>query len=84
MILGSFSAEFVNLVYNVTLVACRSSHERCSMKKSVLKNFAKFTEKHLCQSLFFNLFIKKRLRYKCFPLNLVIFLGTPFSQNTTG
>ena len=23
-------------------------------KKGVLKNFAKFTEKHLCQSLFFN------------------------------
>ena len=23
-------------------------------KKSVLRNFAKFTEKHLCQSLFFN------------------------------
>ena len=23
-------------------------------KKSVLKNFAKFTRKHLCQSLFFN------------------------------
>ena len=24
------------------------------MKKGVLKNFAKFTEKHLCQRLFFN------------------------------
>ena len=32
----------------------RSSHQRCSIKKGVLKNFAKFTEKHLCQSLFFN------------------------------
>ena len=27
---------------------------RCSVKKGVLKNFAKFTGKHLCQSLFFN------------------------------
>ena len=27
---------------------------RCSMKKSVPRNFAKFTERHLCQSLFFN------------------------------
>ena len=26
----------------------------CSMKKGVLKNFTKFTGKHLCQSLFFN------------------------------
>ena len=33
---------------------CRSSHRRCSVKKGVLKNFAKFTGKHLCQSLFFN------------------------------
>ena len=32
----------------------RNSHQRCSIKKDVLKNFAKFTGKHLCQSLFFN------------------------------
>ena len=31
---------------------CRSSHRRCSMKKVVLKNFATFTRKHLCWSLF--------------------------------
>ena len=32
----------------------RSSHQRCSMKKVVLRNFAKFTGKYVCQSLFFN------------------------------
>ena len=32
----------------------RSSHRRCSVRKGVLRNFAKFTEEHLCQSLFFN------------------------------
>ena len=32
----------------------KSSHKRCSVKKGVLRNFAKFTGKHLCQSLFFN------------------------------
>ena len=32
----------------------RSSHQRCSVKKVVLRNFAKFKGKHLCQSLFFN------------------------------
>ena len=32
----------------------RSSHRRCSMKKGVLRNFVNLTEKHLCQSLFFN------------------------------
>ena len=33
---------------------CRSSHRRCSLKKGFLRNFAKFTGKHLCQRLFFN------------------------------
>ena len=28
--------------------------QRCSVKKGVLRNFTKFTGKHLCQSLFFN------------------------------
>ena len=32
----------------------RSNHWRCSVRKSVLGNFAKFTGKHLRQSLFFN------------------------------
>ena len=30
----------------------RSSYQRFSVKKDVLRNFAKFTEKHLCQGLF--------------------------------
>ena len=34
--------------------ALRSSHQRCSVRKGVLRNFANFTGKHLCQSLFFN------------------------------
>ena len=32
----------------------RSSHQRCFLKKEVLKTFAKFRGKHLCQSLFSN------------------------------
>ena len=32
----------------------RSSHQSCFIKKGVLRNFTKFTGKHLCQSLFFN------------------------------
>ena len=46
----------------------------CSVKK-VFINFAKFTRKHLCQSLFFN---KKRLQHNCFPENVAQFLRTPF------
>ena len=32
--------------------AFKSSHSRCSFKKAVLNNFAIFTRKHLCWSLF--------------------------------
>ena len=32
----------------------KSSHWRCSLRKGVLRNFVKFTGKHLRQSLFFN------------------------------
>ena len=32
----------------------RSSHRWCSVRKGVLRNFAKFIGKRLCQSLFFN------------------------------
>ena len=31
-----------------------SSHQKCYIKKGVLRNFVIFTGKHLCQGLFFN------------------------------
>ena len=41
----------------------RSSHRRCSVRIGVLKNFVKFTRKHLYQSLFFkNTFFTEHLR----------------------
>ena len=60
-------------------------------KKSILENSAKFTGKHLYQSLFFNkveglspaTLIKKRLWHRCFPVNFMKFLRTPFLQNTS-
>ena len=39
---------------NISSVSYRSSHLRCSIIKGVFRNFAKFTGKRLCQSLFFN------------------------------
>ena len=36
------------------LVKTKSSHWRCSLRKSILRNFAKLTRKHLYQSLYFN------------------------------
>ena len=64
----------------------RSSCPEVFYKKGVLRNFAKFIGKHLCQSLFFNkvaglgpaTLLKKRLWYRCFPLNIAKFLKTPF------
>ena len=58
---------------------CRSSHQRCSVRKGVLRNFAKFTGTHLFQSLFFN----KIAWHRCFPVNSTKFLRTPFLQNTS-
>ena len=65
---------------------------RCSLKKCVLRNFAKFTGKHLCQSLFFNkvvglrpaILLKKRIWHRCFPVTFAKFLRTPFLKNTSG
>ena len=69
----------------------RSSHQMYSIIKGVLRNFAKFTGKHLCQSLFFNKVVvlspvsllKKRLWQRCFPVNFVKFLRTHFLQKTS-
>ena len=63
---------------------------RCSVKKGFLRNFTKFTGKQLGQSLIFNkvaglrpaTLLKKRLWYRCFLVNFVKFLRTPFLQNT--
>ena len=55
-------------------------------RKGVLRNFAKFTGKHLCQNLFFNkvaslrsaTLLKRRLWRRCFPVSFAKFLRTPF------
>ena len=68
------------------IVVVRSSHRRCSVRKGVLRNSAKFTGKHLCQSLFFDkvvgpraaTLLKKRLWHSCFSVNFAEFLRTPF------
>ena len=57
-----------------------------NVKKRLLRNFTKFTGKHLCQKLFVNkiaglrpaTLLKKRLWHRCFPVNFVKFLRRPF------
>ena len=59
-------------------IKCRSSRPEVVCKKSVLRNIAKFTGKHLCQSLFFNKVPAfRRLWHRCFPVNFAKLLRTP-------
>ena len=70
----------------------RSSYPEVFFKKGTLRNFAKFTGKHVCQSLCFNKvaglrsanLFKKILSHRCFPVNFAKFLRTSFLQNTSG
>ena len=65
-----------------------SSQQRCSIKKGVVRNFTKFTGKHLCLSLFFikaaglrpATLLKKRLWHGCFPVNFAKFSKHLFSK----
>ena len=68
---GIFSKIFLSLL---NLKIRRSSRPEVFCKKAVLRNFAKFTGKHLCQSLFLN----KVLGHRCFPVNFAKFLRTAF------
>ena len=83
----------VTLVTNgFTVSIKRSRRPDVFCAKGVLRNFKKFTRKHLCLSLFFNkvaglrsaTLLKKRLWHRCFPVNFVKFIRTPFLQNTSG
>ena len=64
----------------------RSSRPEVFCNKAVLRNFAKFIGKHLCQSLFFNkaasvrpaTLLKRRQWYRCFPVDFTKFLRTSF------
>ena len=82
-----FSSALVALAILFCFVL-RSSLSQVFCKKRVLKNFTKFTGKNQCQSLFFDkvanlrpailLKKKKKIWHRCFPVNFVKFLRTPF------
>ena len=78
---------------NITLIGVFSTLSAswqygCEKQSSrgVLGNFTKLTGKHLCHSLFFNkvavlrpaTLLKNRLWHRCFSVNFVKFLRTPF------
>ena len=77
------------MVFAITIqMTTRSSHQRCSARKGVLRNFSKFTRKHLWQVLFYKevagpqpaTLLKMRLCHRCFPINFAKFLRTPFHR----
>ena len=47
-----FLRKHLRLLCSLLCYLFRSSHQRCSVRKVILRNFAKFAGKHLCQSLF--------------------------------
>ena len=68
--LGYLGRENLEKLGNIEIGRSRSSRQEVFFKKGILRNFAKFTGKRLCQSLFFdkvaglrpaNLFLKKTL-----------------------
>ena len=64
----------------------RNSRPEVFYKKGVLRIFAKFTGKHLCQGLVFNkaaglrpaISLEKSLWHRCFPVNFAKFVRIPF------
>ena len=76
------SIEFASIKFQIS----RSSRPEVFCKKSVLRNFGKFTGKHLPQGLVFNkveglrpaALLQKRLWHRYFPVNFAEFLRTLF------
>ena len=81
---GLFNEYCINVVEKSS--SKRSSLPEVFCKKGVLRNFAKFTGKHLCQSFIFNkvtglgsaTLLKERFWHRCFPINFAKFLRTSF------
>ena len=48
LIMVDYLSNYEKKVYQFN----RSSHRRCTVKKGVVRNFVKFTGKHLCRGLF--------------------------------
>ena len=82
-----FSSSEILRNYSIVF---RSSHQRCSIKKAILKYFVIFTGKHLCRCLFFNKvaghqacnFFRKRLQHRYFLANIGKFIRRAILKNS--
>ena len=72
-------SEYAYGIVNYFCKRLKSSHWRCYVRTGILRNFAKFTGKHLSQGLFL---IKLQAWHRCFPVNFAKFLRTPFHRIT--
>ena len=70
-------ASYVACYYCVVPVG-KHSNSRSQMFYDALQNLAIFTGKHLCWRFFLINFIKKRLQYRSFPVNIAKCLSTAF------
>ena len=79
----SLSHKLSTYYYNTDVFKDPNDYRRSRLevfcKKRVLKYFAKFAGKHLCQSLFFNKVVGLQAWYRSFPVNFVKFLKHLFS-----
>ena len=73
-----FAAAKASLILIKTL--CRSSRSQMFFKIGALKNFAIFTGKHLCWSLF----LIKLQAFTCFPVNIAKFYRVAFFIEHSG
>ena len=71
--LSTLICYFKKQKYEMLTRSSRSSHQSCSVERSVVKNFSKLTGNHLCQ---------RQLCYRYFPVNFANFLRT-FLQNSS-
>ena len=86
------SHPFIKIFALESMDAFSEAGRRCSIKIGVLKNFAQFNWKHMCQSLLSNkaavqglqLYLKMKLWHRYFPVNFAKSLRTPFLQKTPG
>ena len=71
-------------------VKLATGHQRCSVKKGILKIFANLTGRYVLESLLIKLqalkpatLCKKRFKHRCFLMNVAKFFRTAFFFNRT-
>ena len=90
-----FSQDVYRTIINVGLLYTSGKKQqplKVFCETAVLKNFTKFTGKHLYRSLFLNkvtdpkpaTLLKRTLRHRCFPVNFMKFLRIAFCRIRLG